>query len=711
MTGISREFDNKQPTLKSVLVVFAMFAVIVLSMFAGSQLYAAKTVQEIHDKTGFVLKGTHLSTNCSNCHVKGVFKGTPKTCNGCHTNGSRINSTRKPSNHIVSTDRCGDCHTQSAWKPSRINHREVQGSCATCHNGTIAPGKSSGHPKTTLDCNVSHGTNSFLPAKTNHRLVTGSCVSCHNGVIATGKIANHVKSDNSCENCHSTNAWKPATFNHVGIASGTCSSCHGVTAKGKTLDHVPTPAECDSCHNRTTFTGAKVNHSGFSANCKSCHGSNNVKAPKVPNGHVTILPTQECDACHSVTAWKPARVDHTGFSANCISCHGVGKTGANTKQSPNHITDARECDVCHTKTKFTPATMNHTGVSTSCVTCHNGTNATKYSNKHIQILTPNKCEACHTPFASFSPASKVDHNQVSGSCATCHGAGGTAQTKKPTTHIAIKTPEQCDACHAYPKWKPATNVNHNEIVGSCSTCHNGTGILAKTAKSTNHMPTSNTCVNCHNTAPSKWTPAKTPMNHNDTVVRTALCIDCHTTTWATNKPNNHVPTVPANQACNDCHLTKAWTPATYDHQNVGNRRCDSCHQTNGSGTAPGNKHFIFAGLTSPGTGPDCNVCHTTTTLWLPAIYTTHTVAKFHTHKGNVACIDCHVNKNAKISWLNPDPRTAIQCGGCHTTRYENNLGKHKNAPVTRNPDCASSTCHDANGNIFQNKQEHSLRGF
>lgn len=32
-----------------------------------------------HLKTGFALKGAHLSVTCETCHVGGTFKGTPKT--------------------------------------------------------------------------------------------------------------------------------------------------------------------------------------------------------------------------------------------------------------------------------------------------------------------------------------------------------------------------------------------------------------------------------------------------------------------------------------------------------------------------------------------------------------------------------------------------------------------------------------------------------
>jgi hypothetical protein len=33
-----------------------------------------------HLKTGFALTGFHTNVRCESCHIKGVFKGTPRDC-------------------------------------------------------------------------------------------------------------------------------------------------------------------------------------------------------------------------------------------------------------------------------------------------------------------------------------------------------------------------------------------------------------------------------------------------------------------------------------------------------------------------------------------------------------------------------------------------------------------------------------------------------
>ena len=148
-----------------------------------------RDLRSSHAKTGFSLTGGHARVACENCHVQGVFKGTPTKCMVCHTTGGRISASFKPANHIPTVANCGTCHRTTRWTPASFRHSNVKpGSCSTCHNGNIATGKSDRHLPTTA----------------------------------------------SCDSCHRTIAWTPAAFRHVGVKSGTCSTCHnGRTAAGK----------------------------------------------------------------------------------------------------------------------------------------------------------------------------------------------------------------------------------------------------------------------------------------------------------------------------------------------------------------------------------------------------------------------------------------------------------------------------------------------
>ena len=116
----------------------------------------------------------------------------------------------------------------------------------------------------------------------------------------------------------------------------------------------------------------------------------------------------------------------------------------------------------------------------------------------------------------------MDHNAVLGTCNSCHN--GTTATGKPAFHIS--TNGQCDECHTTLAWIPA-NFNHDSVTGSCASCHNGTSATGKPAT---HFQTTLQCDECHNT--TSWTTIR--FTHNSGGYpgdhRARLdCVDCHKT--------------------------------------------------------------------------------------------------------------------------------------------------------------------------------------
>ena len=218
----------------------AILSLFALALFStGSD--AATTGRTFdHLTTGFELTGAHRDVTCESCHVNAVFKGTPRVCAACHSRGTLVSATPKPSNHIMTTERCGDCHTTSAFLPAtRFDHAEVRGSCESCHNNVRATGKPANHIVTPLDCNACHNTTAWQPARFDHTGITGNCVSCHDGGRATGKDPGHMLTTNSCESCHTPAGWSPVMRVDHAQVQGTCASCHnGTTATGKNAGHV-----------------------------------------------------------------------------------------------------------------------------------------------------------------------------------------------------------------------------------------------------------------------------------------------------------------------------------------------------------------------------------------------------------------------------------------------------------------------------------------
>lgn len=323
---------------------------------------AATTAQDFdHNATGFPLNGLHAATPCETCHVGGVFKGTEKTCEACHSLGKKIVATPKPRNHIVTDAPCETCHFNAyTFLGARYNH------------GTAQPGQ---------------------------------CITCHNGNITTGRPANHssgLRATNPCDRCHRSYAWLPASWNHIGVAPHTCDNagCHvaGSNQYYKPTNHQTTPYldrnvfYCDECHNYVSWVPAQFIHDRPSPSgvCMGCHDGSN--APGKSAGHIAT--TADCNSCHTSTvSWLGALgampSNHIPFNPGvvCNNCH-VGAPGAlvNTVTLHTFSVATHTCAECHISP--TPYSGNnqqtkssHEGSSgNNCTTCHTHQNAGGYTS-------------------------------------------------------------------------------------------------------------------------------------------------------------------------------------------------------------------------------------------------------------------------------------------------------------------------------------------
>jgi hypothetical protein len=76
-----------------------------------------------HSKTKFALAGAHRGVACNECHKvlpsthEIQFKGTPKECEGCHTDPHGAQFAAKDG-----ITKCADCHVDQRWAPSTFDH-------------------------------------------------------------------------------------------------------------------------------------------------------------------------------------------------------------------------------------------------------------------------------------------------------------------------------------------------------------------------------------------------------------------------------------------------------------------------------------------------------------------------------------------------------------------------------------------------------------
>jgi len=193
-----------------------------------------------------------------------------------------------------------------------------------------------------------------------------------------------------------------------------------------------------------------------------------------------------------------------------------------------------DCESCHADGMFS-------GTPVDCSGCHtqaSRVNATSQPAFHIP--TSDRCAACHRADTWVATA-RIDHFEVQGTCSSCHNgqkAGG-----QPFDHLP--TGNQCDDCHRTTAWVPAV-FDHAGIVGGCFSCHNGMIAMGKPA---DHIPATNLCEDCHNTI--TWSPVNR-VNHLQVL---GTCSGCHNGIIAMGQHPQHIPT---SAECDGCHNTIAW---------------------------------------------------------------------------------------------------------------------------------------------------------
>ena len=190
-----------------------------------------------HNTTVFPLTGQHTSVACNQCHVNGVYQGTPKSCIACHAaddaHGGQFGTS------------CGSCHTTSGWAGASFDHSQTSFPLTGAH--------------TSASCTQCHVNGVYQGTPT-------SCSSCHS------KPSSHPGFYGSdCTLCHTTGSWSVRysgshTFplNH-GDAGRQCTTCHTSSFDDYT---------CYNCHEHDPArTAAKHAEHGITdlSDCAACH--------------------------------------------------------------------------------------------------------------------------------------------------------------------------------------------------------------------------------------------------------------------------------------------------------------------------------------------------------------------------------------------------------------------------------------------------------
>ncbi len=456
--------------------------------------WKTKAFDHNRPQVGFKIEGEHTEAACENCHKqKGVFRGAPKTCEGCH---------KTPLHGDFGA--CAKCHNTSGWMKTSFSHSKTafpldnkhdQVTCQTCHR-ELPRGAFKSGPNQCATCHKDPHKGQFLsppssptPAPTPPK--SGSLspgLDAVFGVKLAGPLSALPKAHTSkplgCLDCHTTKGWSPST-----IDSKRHADTLGFPLLGK---HEGT--RCASCHTDGQFVGTP-------RDCNQCH----------LDRHRGKLGNRACAECHDEQGWKPkgpfAHEALTGFALEgshakvaCAECH--GQRHEKLAQS----TTTPTCATCHQ-----PKHGKQFGET--CTQCHTPTEWKKVpSFDHRQTMFPLDrrhqavaCQSCHDP-------KRVP--RLDGNCATCHGNPhrGRTQLECSDCHRADRftlvrfdhdrtifplrgrhftTP--CRDCH--------TNDQFTGIRSECVSCHRADRARAD-AEHLDHRGFSFDCASCHK--PFKW---------------------------------------------------------------------------------------------------------------------------------------------------------------------------------------------------------------
>jgi len=361
----------------------------------------------------FPLSGKHASISCQECHVDGMYAGTPNLCTDCHIED-------KPEIHYEG--QCSICHLATRWTEINFDHSlAVETDCLTCHE-LDKPAQHYNGP-----CSACHNTTAWEPASFDHQVAGATnCQSCHR----TDRPANHYSGQ--CSACHNTTSWRNATFNHQVAGATDCQSCH---SDDRPANHYS--GQCSACHNTTSWRNATFSHKAAGAtDCQTCHRNDR------PANHFS----GQCSACHNTSSWANATFSHKAAGAtDCQSCHAQDRPA-------NHFSG--QCSGCHNTSNWGDATFKHGGSGTSdCKSCHSS------PSNHWS----GQCSNCHNT-NSWSDVKvsghrfPMDHGDAGGECSSCHSGTSTSVN--------------CYTCHN----RSETEKHHAEedifdIGGRCLECH------------------------------------------------------------------------------------------------------------------------------------------------------------------------------------------------------------------------------------------------
>jgi len=299
------------------------------------------------------------------------------------------------------------------------------------------------------------------------------------------------------------------------------------------------------------------------------------------------------------------------------------------------------------------------------------------------------------------------HGGLSNNCSNCHSGSYPQLLTKPTTHIASSN--NCQACHSPLGFNVMPFVDHKEVFGSCSVCHDGTTAIGK---SVFHKQTTQECSDCHNTTKFVQLPRKPDGSYDHSSV-TEPCSACHNGTVAidTSSDPNPAGHPKISVECNGCHTTATFSTPFPNHSdpNVvkpGTCGQSGCHQNGTIYNSNGTNITVTSMLSAPNPHIDvnnssaCDACHNTISFNMGGVFSHGVLGQLPGQGITVSCSTCHDGLNATgipaptAAFTHPALSPGQECSACHSTAVFKPALSVPHDTFTSSTNCADAGCHD-----------------
>jgi nitrate/TMAO reductase-like tetraheme cytochrome c subunit len=246
-----------------------------------------------------------------------------------------------------------------------------------------------------------------------------SCQTCHDEPVAAFERSVHFllrdrtsgRAGATCVDCHGMHDIRPssdpASRTYVLNLPSTCGSCHS-------HQQIPGPAGEVFEHFQDSVHGRGLSRSGLtvSANCSSCHGAHDIRAPGDPESPVHRARVADtCATCHQGIQHVYAESVHGQKVAGgelgaavCSDCH----TSHEIRRSETEgwrLDAIRECGTCHVAKIGTYRDTYHGKVTAlgftriaTCADCHGSHDILPSSHPQSMISSARRlstCQSCH----------------------------------------------------------------------------------------------------------------------------------------------------------------------------------------------------------------------------------------------------------------------------------------------------------------------------